>query len=130
MGSLILSPLTKGLFQRAIMQSGAPNTFSGAQTYKENAESAKWLGGRVHCNNETAAQLVSCLKEKTVQELVDGYQKNQAQFQILTPVYGEDLLPIRPVEALKSGKFNQDLDLMVCLLYCFSVLVIILNFKF
>lgn len=113
-GSLLLSPLSKGLFHRAIMQSGAPNSYFGVQTYKENGEVGKWLGGRVHCNNETAAQLVDCLKGKTVQELVDGYQWLTTQNQNFKPVYPESLLPIRPVEALKGGKFNHDVDLMVC----------------
>lgn len=111
-GALVLSPLTKGLFRRAIMQSGAPNSYLGSQNAKTSLEAYKSLAIRLKCSNEDTKKVVQCLRTKSVKEVLTATADSLVNAENFIPVYGDELLPVSPVEALKTGKFHHDIDLM------------------
>src|SRR5699024_2388348 len=101
-GSLILSPLAKGLFHRAIMQSGSPT--SATDSLSVALDKAKAFAHKVGCEWHSEATVLQCLKSKTFNQLTEAGSGPIA-------VYGDELLPISPVQALKNGQFNH-IDLL------------------
>ena len=107
-GSLVLSPLAKGLFHRAIMQSGSPTSFYAFSDKKTAVESAKKAANLMNCSTSNTKEMIDCLKNKPVDEMVTKLnQRQELKGLYFLPVYGDTLMPVRPVEALKSGKFNK-----------------------
>ncbi|CAG2174984.1 unnamed protein product [Oppiella nova] len=102
----ILSPLSKGLFKRAIMQSGAHmyNKDRDVVSKLEALSDAKQLAKRLNCS-ETEDWL-QCLRKVKANEL-SMYSKNPT-----FPVLGNQFLPISAQKAFADNKFNSDIDLM------------------
>ena len=111
-GALYLSPLAKGLFHRAIMQSGAPNAYLGSVSKEEGLRRTNALAEELNCTRTKVSESIDCLRGKTVYEILEISQNAIFNGELTIPVYGEQLLPDPPVTALKSGKFNKA-DLMV-----------------
>jgi len=111
-GSLVLSPLSAGLFKRAIMQSGSPNSYLGSESKEKSMIKAKSLSTSLKCNTTSYEEMVKCLRSKTPAEILTISKSARANGETFEPVYGEDLLPISPKEALAKGKFNQNIDFM------------------
>jgi carboxylesterase type B len=131
-GSLILSPLSAGLFKQgikyknnvkvlmlltlikhlclAIMQSGSPNSYWGSRSKDSSIVEAKNLATSLKCNTTSMEEMVKCLRSKTSAEILKISTTSAEGF--FKPVYGEALLPIKPYEALEKGQFNQNIDLM------------------
>ena len=111
-GALIISPLTKGLFQRAIMQSGAP-TETLTISREQSTLRTKSFADKVGCStNETMKSIVNCLRTKSVKLLQKATFNDFAMGTNFWPIYGDEVMPVRHVEAMKSGQFNRDVDLM------------------
>lgn len=110
--ALYLSPLTSGLFKRAIMQSGATNSWLGSQSSTKSLDVTKNLAESLNCTNAVEAELIKCLRSKTVNEILDATKPALQNGDNFIPTYGEALLPMPPVKMLKSGHFNKDVDLM------------------
>ena len=111
-GSLIISPLTKGLFHRAILQSGAPTELV---TYSKQLATwrTKSFATKAGCScNQTMKSIVECLRKKSILTLSIAYLKELINRKIFYPIYGDELMPVRHVQALKSGKFNRNIDLI------------------
>ncbi|XP_077372460.1 carboxylesterase 5A-like [Festucalex cinctus] len=70
---LTLSPLAKGLFQRAIFQSGVATV--GAYTTRHSSGLVKIVANLTGCYDITSQELVQCLRGKTKDELVDATKK-------------------------------------------------------
>ncbi|KAK4876786.1 hypothetical protein RN001_009292 [Aquatica leii] len=88
------SPLSKGLFHRAVLQSGtAVSTWS---VQLEPLKQAIALGKAVDCNNSTSKELANCLKSKSTSDL---YKQIQVFYSIL--IY--PLSAIAPVIEKKSS---------------------------
>ena len=100
-GTMILTPLAANLFHRAIMQSSSVSSFE----YKDDQlVYTKALQDKLNCSN------LQCLKvNRTVDQILNASKELGDPF---SPVYGDQVLPIRPIEALKSGIFNSNIDLM------------------
>jgi hypothetical protein len=133
-GSLILSPLSAGLFKRgikyknnvkvlmlltlikhlclAIMQSGSPNSYLGSESKDHSMVKAKSLATSLKCNTTSMEEMVKCLRSKTSAEILKMSKNARANGVTFEPVYDEALLPIKPYEALEKGQFNQNIDLM------------------
>lgn len=101
---LLASPHAKGLFHKAILQSGAAHTYSSIDKANDVAQefvkSAKELGfSLAQLNSISATELLSIQQHFLARGEV--YQK----FGILpfTPVVDGDLLPIEPYEAIRQG---------------------------
>lgn len=96
----LASPSAAGLFSGAIIQSGG----CPSHTMDEAATDGKDVAAEVGCFDAEA--MMACLRTKTSQELLDA----SANFRgILTgplPIAGTPELPIAPLEAVRSGRFN------------------------
>lgn len=114
-GSIVLSPLSKNLFRRAIMQSGAPNTPLGGVPKKVALERSVAFAKRAGCTTtEPIQSAIDCLKGKTVEQLMAAEKSDLLHMDLFTPMYGDEFTPIAPVLALKEGKLpNRNIDLMV-----------------
>ncbi|KAH9409239.1 hypothetical protein TYRP_010240 [Tyrophagus putrescentiae] len=112
--ALILSPLAKGLFSRAILQSGVVSSYFGANSAKVALEKALTLAEKVGClaagslnsSSHLPHSLIVCLQEKSAQEILKHGSGGMMNGESFVPTFGTELLPISPVEALKAGKFN------------------------
>ncbi|XP_070828696.1 carboxylesterase 3 [Chaetodon trifascialis] len=70
---LTLSPLAKGLFHRAIFQSGVATL--GTYTTKHPLGYAKIVANLTGCDRSSTEELVQCMKGKSKDELVDATKK-------------------------------------------------------
>ncbi|HYT94039.1 MAG TPA: carboxylesterase family protein [Gemmataceae bacterium] len=95
--SLLASPPAKGLFDRAIMESGSCRSNSEATAQAESLAFAKAAG----C--PTAATAAACLRGKGVASLVSA----SANYVPIFYTYGGADMPIPPLRAIASGRFNR-----------------------
>lgn len=117
---MILSPLNWRLFKRAVIQSGSPlSPVYGATSKGKALEKTYELARRLDCTTTTSSgkaninSTMECLRSKSVEELVsatkDSFTTANALFR---PIYGDDLLPVKPSKAFANGKFNLNFDLL------------------
>ena len=111
-GALVLSPLAAGLFQRAVLQSGAPNSYLGSQGIEASLGKTAALAEKVNCTNADKQELLKCLRNVKPETIVDANEHARVDGETFQPIWGEELLPVKPAEALKTGKFNRNLDVM------------------
>ncbi|XP_077597867.1 acetylcholinesterase [Stigmatopora nigra] len=109
-GFHLLSPDSRSVFTRAILQSGVPNTPWATVSPAEARRRAMQLAKLVGCNGGNDTEMVDCLRGKTPQELIDQ------EFQVLpwmsifrfsfVPVVDGDFVPDTPEAMLNSGNFK------------------------
>ncbi|CAG2180494.1 unnamed protein product, partial [Oppiella nova] len=104
--SQILSPLSKGLYKRAIMESGAHlyNKDRDSLNKTEAVSEAKQMAKQLNCS-ETEDWL-QCLRK------VDAKDILKLEKSISTPVFGTEFLPVYTHKALDDHLLNYDIDLM------------------
>ncbi|XP_035694709.1 uncharacterized protein LOC118428684 [Branchiostoma floridae] len=98
----LLSPLSKGLFQRAISQSGTWKTF---QVNPQPLAVTKIIAESAGCETEDTASLTACLKEKSPEELLDAFQA-LGPMAYLVPVVDGTFLTTDPSDLMKNGEIN------------------------
>ncbi|XP_070551778.1 carboxylesterase 1D-like [Ptychodera flava] len=124
---LVLSPLTDGLFHRAILQSGTASTpgYFNTDVAWQN-KIAHGFGKLVGCEKETSEELVECLRSVPAEYLRDPSDLNTGQLASITRL-GQDLdsipFPVvidgkfvtaSPVDVVRDGTFpKRGIDLMV-----------------
>jgi para-nitrobenzyl esterase len=94
--SELASPLAAGLFQKAIIESGAPADESLATA----EEQGKTLAQKVGCPTDASAAAAACLRKAPVDKLV------AAQALPIATIVDGKLLPTSILDALKSGHYN------------------------
>ncbi|MEV6161197.1 carboxylesterase family protein [Streptomyces sp. NPDC052052] len=94
----LASPLSAGLFDRAVVQS-APCATGGSRTRAEAEADAERVVAAVGCEKNTAP----CMRKVPVATLLEAY----GAFNEPRPVAGTKLLPLAPAQALRTGKFNR-----------------------
>ncbi|XP_064471432.1 acetylcholinesterase-1-like [Ornithodoros turicata] len=110
-GYHLVSPLTRGLFRRAIMQSGSPLwTFdSDKETAFTKSYSVATLLG---CTNSSDPlikdpEVLRCLREKSADEILEtataGRENPSDAFY---PTYGDDFLPRRVKDVIDDGDYH------------------------
>jgi len=72
---LTLSPLSKGLFHRAIFQSGV--ALLGTYTTNAPLVQAKLVANLTECDSSTTALLVRCLRQMTEEQLINTTKKTK-----------------------------------------------------
>ncbi|XP_077389575.1 neuroligin-1 isoform X4 [Festucalex cinctus] len=103
---------TKGLFQRAITQSGT--ALSSWAVSFQPAKYARTLGRKVGCNFEDTVELVACLQRKDYKELVDQDIQPARYHIAFGPVIDGDVIPDDPQILMEQGEFlNYDIMLGV-----------------
>uniref|UniRef100_A0A8D0GQK9 Carboxylic ester hydrolase n=1 Tax=Sphenodon punctatus TaxID=8508 RepID=A0A8D0GQK9_SPHPU len=110
-GMHLLSTGSRALFQRAILQSGAPNGPWATVTPAESRRRATLLGKLVGCQASNDSELVSCLKSKKPQELIDEewlVLPSQSVFRFsFVPVIDGDFFADTPEAMLSTGNFKE-----------------------
>ncbi|CAH1142147.1 unnamed protein product [Phyllotreta striolata] len=112
---LIVSPLAQGLFHKAVVTSGSP---TGVMTLVPNQmDVAKQQAQFVGCPDDTTAKMISCLRGKPYQEIIDSYKEfkgltGQESSFIWWPSIESDfgqerVVPAHPIEIITSGVFNK-----------------------
>ncbi|CAG2113156.1 unnamed protein product, partial [Medioppia subpectinata] len=103
----ILSPLSKGLFKRAIMESGSVMVNKNREmvTKPEALSQAKAIAAQLKCNE--SEDWIQCLRRADAKDIL-RYWNPLATF----PVFGTKFLPISARQAFKAKKFNTDVDLI------------------
>ncbi|XP_058562755.1 liver carboxylesterase 1 isoform X2 [Neofelis nebulosa] len=112
---LVLSPLAKNLFHRAISESGVALTT--ALVKKDMKDAAQQIAFFAGCKTTTSAVTVRCLRQKTEEELleisrkmkfftIDLYGDPRESHPFLPIVVDGVLLPKMPEEILAEKKFN------------------------
>ena len=97
--SLLAAPSAKGLFNRAIVQSGLCQVNpSLAEAEKSGADFAAKLG----CGDPASA--AACLRDKPADAVLDAWPPFPAG---AGAAYGTKLLPLAPMQAFASGDFTR-----------------------
>ncbi|XP_061593351.1 neuroligin-1 isoform X2 [Cololabis saira] len=103
---------TKGLFQRAIAQSGT--ALSSWAVSFQPAKYTRMLARKVGCNLEDTVELVACLQKKHYKELVDQDIQPARYHIAFGPVIDGDVIPDDPQILMEQGEFlNYDIMLGV-----------------
>ncbi|XP_014643887.1 PREDICTED: liver carboxylesterase 1-like [Ceratotherium simum simum] len=99
---LVLSPLAKNLFHRAISESGV--AFKAVVDNDYTKAVAQQFADFSGCNTTVSAVIVHCLRKKTEEELLETSRKMSHPF--LATVVDGVVLPKMPEEILAEKKFN------------------------
>ncbi|XP_049720703.1 liver carboxylesterase 1-like [Elephas maximus indicus] len=99
---LVLSPLAKNLFHRAISESGV--ALCVALVKNESRLAAEKVATLAGCKTTTSAVMVHCLRQKTEEELLETSLKMSYPF--LPILVDGMLLPKTPEEIMAEKKFN------------------------
>ncbi|XP_068941913.1 cocaine esterase-like isoform X2 [Petaurus breviceps papuanus] len=98
--SLVVSPMSKGLFHRAIMESGVailPGLISSSSEMVANI-----IASLSACDRYNSASMVQCLRGKSEDEIL-AITKN---FKIIPGVVDGKFFPKHPEELLAAGEFH------------------------
>uniref|UniRef100_A0A8C5UDV7 Carboxylic ester hydrolase n=1 Tax=Malurus cyaneus samueli TaxID=2593467 RepID=A0A8C5UDV7_9PASS len=98
--ALVLSPLAKGLFHKAISQSGTA-TMGFTDQPKEEAQKIAAVSG---CEKSSSAAMVECLREKTEEELLQI--TSQMDFFLVNACVDGVFFPKSPRELLSEKSIN------------------------
>ncbi|XP_076319566.1 acetylcholinesterase-1-like [Tachypleus tridentatus] len=112
-GGHLVSPLSRGLFTRAILQSGSlyGPIVKGSDSHSGRSK-VREISKRVGCFNDEEVDIesmVNCLKTVPAEELLEVAKQKRGDFR---PVFGDDYIPIDPNEAFKTGSF-QNVELLI-----------------
>ncbi|XP_047666342.1 neuroligin-1 isoform X2 [Tachysurus fulvidraco] len=103
---------TKGLFQRAIAQSGT--ALSSWAVSFQPAKYARMLARKVGCDYQDTMELVECLQKKDYKELVEQDIQPARYHIAFGPVIDGDVIPDDPQILMEQGEFlNYDIMLGV-----------------
>ena len=117
---LVTSPLAKGLFRRAIIQSGHGAMVRDIDVAQRLVRKlAKLLGiapeadGFAKVDHATAMDALEKVSKPTAVDLrdADGFEPVYGISRFI-PVYGDDVLPEKPIEALRKGA-GGDIDILI-----------------
>ncbi|NP_001038401.1 carboxylesterase 3 precursor [Danio rerio] len=97
---LTLSPMTKGLFQRAIFQSGVA-TVKG-YSFKDPLTYAKVIANITECDFSSSEVLVKCIREMTEEQIIKAAQK---KYRLPGATVDGEFIKAQPEEILKSKDF-------------------------
>ena len=107
---LMLSSLTKGLFSRAIAESGSALNFWAI--LKTNKTQGEKFATKLGCNN--LKTVTDCLKKKTVQDILAWQKAHISISTIMSPNMDKDVFSGFPSEQAKDGKLPvSNVDLMI-----------------
>jgi para-nitrobenzyl esterase len=103
--ALVASPLAKGLFSAAIMESGS----CGARSKAEMEAWGSKLAGQTGCAQ--SADVIGCLRQRNAGDLIKAIDLTAVQpggkiVVMSGPTIDGYVLPLSPHDALKTGRYN------------------------
>ncbi|CAG7822767.1 unnamed protein product [Allacma fusca] len=118
----VISPMSKGLFHRAISESGT--ALSPWSIRSNPAEQSARLARKLNCPTSSATDMVACLKKLSMQEIMYAHREMLESFlnpeillrdsiTIFVPtvecgnITADTFLPAHPLTMLKDGYFNK-----------------------
>ena len=111
----LISPLSKGFFHGAIMQSGASSApfYCGKVSSKRQLELFAKL---INCT--LGPTLVECLRGKTAEDILTAqrglmYPNYVGPQEIVAPIVDGNFLPDLPEILFKTGQFHPDVDVII-----------------
>ena len=113
----IISPMSRGLFQRGILQSGtAIGPSWGTVTPEKAVRFANTLSEKLGCAQ--ADNVVTCLQDKNMEDIVGISYNISRERMIWVPVSDKDFssepfLPGDAEELMKSGQFNSEVEVII-----------------
>ncbi|XP_054750205.2 cholinesterase 1-like [Lytechinus pictus] len=116
-GFHVLSPMSKGLFSRAIFQSGTVTSQWSYGTLTEGEETAFVYGRALNCSQDTHRELVNCLREIPSEDIL-SYQSSdppEAYTHAIRPFIDGTFIPRDPREMYAAGEVNQVTVMTGCL---------------
>ncbi|XP_035680417.1 liver carboxylesterase-like [Branchiostoma floridae] len=111
----VVSPLSKGLFQRAISQSGVCQT---CDTVPKPLERAVMLAEELGCDTKDTANMVACLRQKSADDIIAAHQRlfvrlaDEGFTVPFPPSVDGVFLPAHPDVILEKGQVNTDFYLL------------------
>ena len=113
----LVSPLSKGLFHRAIMQSGAASSplFCGKVT---NTAQVELFTKLTNCTLQLGPNHVECLRGKTAEEIMTAQSgltypnADEPSQDLLAPIADGHFLPDLPETLFKAGQFHPNIDVI------------------
>ncbi|CAG2103598.1 unnamed protein product [Medioppia subpectinata] len=109
--ALVLSPQSRGLFRRAILQSGAQLHAKGKEVYSKTdaINEAKQMARQLHCGKigDYSIEWLNCLRNVNLRKLL-----MMVDTPIQPIVEGTELLPMIAQKAFIGQDYNRDLDIL------------------
>ena len=99
-GLHLLSPLSEGLFQRAIIESGVELSPFAFQSVEAAVQNTKKTAKNLSCNTEDHREMMNCLKTKDTSQIVDKWQGPTR------PVIDNHFICDTPEKLRLSGQFH------------------------
>ncbi|KAG0420806.1 hypothetical protein HPB47_003294 [Ixodes persulcatus] len=115
----IISPLSRGLFQRAFMMSGTYDSIGMIDSFRESTDRGSQVAARLNCTgpfldlSSHPDVVLECLRSKSTDTVFDAVTDvTDPEVSTFVPTYPNEFFPVRPVLALRQGRFA-DVDAMV-----------------
>ncbi|KAK8767112.1 hypothetical protein V5799_006107 [Amblyomma americanum] len=115
----VLSPMSRGLFRRAIPMSGVVNSPDLTESASDSLSKGDAVADIVGCRsaNKTLAshpeEVIACLRTRSADELVAAsFQAVPEKHIPFLPTYPTAFLPVEPSVAVRSGMFDRSVDLL------------------
>lgn len=111
-GVHLTSPKSKGLFRRAVMQSGSPFSSTMISEKEEAITRAHVLAKTLGCDSKTIRvtslqATIECLRSKDVAAILNATARITVEgFDGFFPAVGDEMIPRDPVVALRDGNLN------------------------
>ncbi|XP_054924860.1 acetylcholinesterase-like [Dermacentor andersoni] len=113
-GLHILSPLSKPLFARAILQSGSPTVPWGFKDRHTARKAARRLATALRCPDGLGKPTLNCLRSKDAKDIVKSESNNGGIVDFpFVPVEDGAFLPGTPQALMDSGAFARNISVML-----------------
>ena len=106
----LLSPLSEGLFQQVIAESGVDLSPFAVQPVSSALRYAKEIAKKLDCKTSDHSLMIACVREKTDQEVQKAAESIQFRFYnhpLWTPVVDENFLLDTPRNLRTKGNFKK-----------------------